>query len=99
MDNRIVFHIFVKEEIQNIESLKNLIKKVTVNHKLLYFTVTPTFSICSEHGYLKGKIKKCPICSKDTEIFSRIVGYLRPVGNWNEGKREEFERRYVYEVG
>ncbi|HPG29781.1 MAG TPA: ribonucleoside triphosphate reductase [bacterium] len=92
-----VFHIFLKEEIPNVEMVKSIIKKVSSAYKLPYFTLTPTFSVCSEHGYFKGKISKCPVCGRDAEIFSRIVGYLRPVSNWNEGKQEEFKNRFVYE--
>jgi anaerobic ribonucleoside-triphosphate reductase len=63
---------------------------------LPYFSITPTFSVCPEHGYIKGKHWNCPDCGKTTEVFSRIVGYFRPISNWNPGKKEEFEKRVEF---
>ncbi len=93
-----VFHMFLKEEAPSIQTVKNLIKKVTASYKLPYFTLTPTFSICSEHGYMRGKVERCPYCNSVMEVFSRVVGYLRPVSNWHEGKQEEFKQRFNYEL-
>jgi len=66
--------------------------------RLPYFTLTPTFSICPSHGYLNGEKEKCPICNAETEIYSRVVGYLRPVKQWNKGKRAEFVKRKTFRV-
>ncbi len=87
------FHAFLGEMIYEPEVVKNIIKKVFSNFRLPYFTLTPTFSICSEHGYLAGEHFKCPQCGEKTEVYSRIVGYLRPVQQWNEGKQEEYKQR------
>ena len=73
--------------------MKNLVRKIAENYKLPYYSLTPTFSICPEHGYLSGEQKECPHCGKRTEIYSRIVGYLRPVQQWNDGKQAEFKLR------
>ncbi|MCX8059393.1 MAG: ribonucleoside triphosphate reductase [Spirochaetes bacterium] len=91
-----VFHIFVGEEISDYQSVKVLIKKVCENYKIPYFSVTPTFSVCPIHGYIRGKVEKCEICGSETEIYSRVVGYYRPVNNWNKGKKEEFFERKTY---
>jgi anaerobic ribonucleoside-triphosphate reductase len=72
------------------------VKKISHNTKLPYFSLTPTFSVCKTHGYIKGEVYKCPTCGEDTEVFSRIVGYYRPVGNWNAGKQEEFRDRLEF---
>ena len=72
------------------EAVKSLIKKVCENFNLPYFTITPTFSICPQHGYTFGEHLTCPICNHKCEVFSRVVGYLRPVDQWNNGKRTEF---------
>jgi ribonucleoside-triphosphate reductase len=70
-----------------------LVKAVTEKFRLPYFTVTPTFSICPTHGYISGEHIQCPLCDQETEIYSRVVGYFRPVKQWNKGKREEFRQR------
>lgn len=93
-----VLHIFLGEEITDIETTKSFVKKVATNFRLPYFTLTPTFSVCPAHGYISGKHKKCNICNNDTEIYSRVVGYLRPVKQWNDGKRTEFRMRKTYKV-
>jgi ribonucleoside-triphosphate reductase len=94
-----VFHMFVGEAISNYESVKNLIKTVVNNYHLPYITLTPTFSICPTHGYLSGNHEYCPKCvvEQKCEVYSRIVGYLRPVSQWNEGKQEEFKERVTFE--
>ncbi|GAG37873.1 unnamed protein product, partial [marine sediment metagenome] len=78
-----VFHTFLGESLNSSNECKLLAKKIATNFKLPYFTMTPTFSICPEHGYLKGQQPKCPRCGKETEVYSRVVGYLRPVKNWH----------------
>ena len=67
------------------------------NTKLPYITATPTYSICQEHGYFSGEIAKCPVCNKKMEIYSRVVGYFKPVSNWNPGKKQEFKERKTYD--
>jgi len=88
-----VFHIFLGESLEDGGNCGNLVRKVATNTRLPYFTLTPTFSICPDHGYLRGKHFKCPTCGRDCEVYSRVVGYYRPVRNWNEGKQEEFRQR------
>lgn len=88
-----VLHIFLGEALEDIEMVKEAVKIITNNYRLPYFTLTPTFSICPEHGYIRGNHEKCPNCRKDTEIYSRVVGYYRPVKSWNKGKQEEFKLR------
>ena len=88
-----VFHIFLGEKLASGQEAKALIKKVVNNFSLPYVSLTPTFSICPEHGYLKGEKKKCPRCGALCETYSRVVGYLRPVSQWNEGKQAEFKMR------
>ncbi|MFC2062278.1 ribonucleoside triphosphate reductase, partial [Elusimicrobiota bacterium] len=91
-----VLHIFTGEKNVSAESCKNLIKKVTQKSTLPYFTFSPTFSICSDHGFVSGEYSKCPQCNKDMEVYSRVVGYYRPVANWNSGKQEEFKERKTF---
>ncbi|MEZ0337932.1 MAG: ribonucleoside triphosphate reductase [Aquificaceae bacterium] len=91
-----VIHFFVGERIDDTEALKSFIKKVCENYRLPYFTITPTFSVCPNHGYLPGQVEACPYCGSKTEVYSRVVGYLRPVHQWNEGKREEFKLRKTF---
>ncbi len=93
-----VLHIYLGEEIRDHHALKELIKRLAHRFRVPYFTVTPTFSICPDHGYIPGKHELCPICAKETEIYSRVVGYLRPVRNWNAGKQEEFRQRLPFRV-
>ncbi len=88
-----VVHFFVGERIEDPSAVKNIVKKICNNYKLPYFSITPTFSICQTHGYLAGEIATCPDCGESCEIYSRIVGYLRPVQQWNRGKSAEFVMR------
>ncbi len=78
--------------------VKKLIKNICDNYRLPYFTITPTFSICPQHGYINGEHQICPECGNQCEIYSRVVGYLRPVSSWNEGKQEEFKLRKTFKV-
>ncbi len=94
-----VFHAFMGEQIDDIGATKNLVKKITSNFQLPYFTFSPTFSICIGHGYLNGLHTQCPKCQEPTEVYSRIVGYLRPVNQWNNGKQSEFFIRKTYDIG
>jgi ribonucleoside-triphosphate reductase len=91
-----VLHSFLGEEIKDYTLVRDLVRKITANFKIPYFTITPTFSICQDHGYLPGEEPICPYCHKETDVYSRVVGYLRPVARWNDGKRKEFELRTPY---
>jgi ribonucleoside-triphosphate reductase len=91
------FHIFLGERLPSWKSAAELVKKVAWNTKLPYFTVTPTFSVCPSHGYLTGEHKKCPVCGTNAEVYSRVVGYLRPVDQWNDGKQAEFGMRKTFD--
>ena len=93
-----VVHIFAGERISNINTMKNLVKKVCNNYKLPYFTFSPTFSTCPNHGYVAGEHFKCPDCGAECEVYSRIVGYIRPVNQWNKGKQMEFQNRTLFEI-
>ncbi len=92
-----VFHIFLGERLHSWKSAAELIKKVAWNSKLPYFTLTPTFSICPTHGYTNGEHKQCPVCGATCEVYSRVVGYLRPVDQWNDGKQAEFNIRKTFD--
>ena len=91
-----VLHGFLGEKVSSGEACAALVKKIAYNFRLPYYTITPTFSICPDHGYLKDEIKTCPKCGKETLIYSRVVGYLRPVQSWNKGKKQEFADRLEY---
>lgn len=91
-----VLHIFLGEKVSDTTVLKSLIKKVATNYRLPYFTITPTFSVCPTHGYLSGEQHQCRDCSQETEIYPRVVGYLRPVKQWNNGKQAEYSQRKPY---
>jgi len=93
-----VFHTFIGERIQEAQAAKVLVKKICDNYHLPYFTFSPTFSVCPNHGYLKGEIAACPQCGDECEIYSRIVGYLRPTKQWNKGKQEEFMMRKAFKL-
>jgi ribonucleoside-triphosphate reductase len=91
-----MFHTFLGERLMNGEAAKRLVKKIAYNTRMPYFSLTPTFSVCKTHGYIKGEHFKCPDCGNEAEVFSRIVGYYRPVQNWNAGKTEEFKFRLEF---
>ncbi len=93
-----VFHIFLGEQVTEIEATKALVKRVTDNYRLPYFTISPTFSVCDSHGYIAGYHETCPYCQRATEVYSRIVGYLRPVNQWNNGKQAEFSIRENFDL-
>ena len=94
-----VFHAFLGEKMPNWQSAATLVRKIAENYRLPYFTLSPTYSVCPDHGYITGEQWKCPICGKPTEVYSRITGYYRPVKNWNAGKTEEFRERKTYDIG
>jgi ribonucleoside-triphosphate reductase len=91
-----VLHVFLGEQVSDIDPIKSLVRKISANYHLPYFTLTPTFSICPSHGYLAGEQVRCPRCQSETEIYSRVVGYLRPVKQWNDGKQAEYRRRKTF---
>lgn len=93
-----VLHLYLGEEIKNRSSAKNLIRKVFTLYKLPYISLTPTFSVCNNHGYISGEHYTCPECGEQAEVWSRVVGYLRPVQNFNTGKREEYQQRKKYQI-
>ena len=93
-----VFHAFLGEKLPSWESAAELVKKIADNYKLPYYTLSPTYSVCSEHGYIAGEHYTCPICGKKAEVYSRITGYYRPIQNWNDGKTQEFKERKVYSM-
>ncbi len=93
-----VFHAFLGEKLPDWKAAANLVRTIAENYRLPYYTMSPTYSICSEHGYLAGEQKICPKCGKVTEVYSRITGYYRPVQNWNEGKLQEYSDRTEYIV-
>ncbi|MGI6085339.1 MAG: ribonucleoside triphosphate reductase [Acetivibrionales bacterium] len=94
-----VQHLYLGESIKEIQVCKNLIKRIFKRYKMPYISITPTFSICNTHGYIQGEHFKCPVCGDETEVWSRVVGYLRPVANYNRGKKEEYftRRKFVLE--
>lgn len=93
-----VVHIFAGERINDINTMKNLVRKICNNYHLPYFTFSPTFSVCPTHGYIKGEHSTCPECGEECEIYSRIVGYIRPVKQWNKGKKAEFGLRKTFDM-
>jgi len=93
-----VFHAFLGEKLPDWKAAANLVKTISDNYKLPYYTLSPTYSICKEHGYLAGEVKECPYCGEKTEVYSRITGYYRPVQNWNDGKLQEYGNRTVYDI-
>ena len=93
-----VFHAFLGEKLPDWKAAAALVKKIADNYKLPYYTLSPTYSICKDHGYLAGEQYVCPICGGKTEVYSRITGYYRPVQNWNDGKSQEFKDRKVYDI-
>lgn len=93
-----VFHAYLGEKLPDWKAAANLVKKIADNYRLPYYTLSPTYSICKNHGYLNGEIYQCPECNTPTEVYSRITGYYRPVQNWNVGKAREFKDRREYEI-
>ena len=93
-----VVHTFIGEAVSDPQAVKAFVRMVCQNYRLPYFTLTPTFSVCEEHGYLSGEVHACPKCGKQTEVYSRVVGYIRPIQQWNEGKQHEFTQRKTYRV-
>ena len=94
-----VFHAFLGEKLPDWKAAANLVRKIAENYKLPYYTMSPTYSVCKDHGYLTGEQYTCPHCGQKTEVYSRITGYYRPVQNWNDGKAQEFKDRKVYDIG
>lgn len=93
-----VLHGFVGEKIDDIDVCKEIVKKIAYNYRIPYYTITPTFSVCPDHGYVAGEHFSCPTCGKECEVYSRVVGYYRPVQCWNKGKQEEFKFRKEYKI-
>jgi len=93
-----VFHAFLGERLNDWKSAANLVKKIAENYKLPYYTLSPIYSICKNHGYINGEVNKCPKCGEETEVYSRITGYYRPVKNWNDGKAQEYKHRKAYDM-
>jgi anaerobic ribonucleoside-triphosphate reductase len=94
----VVFHTYLGESVEDPEAIKTLITKIFTKTKLPFLSITPTFSICSSHGYIRGEFEKCPQCGGITEIYSRVVGYYRKVASWNISKQEEFKNRKVFKI-
>ena len=94
-----VFHAFLGEKLPDWKAAAALVRKIAENYKLPYYTMSPTYSVCKDHGYLAGEQYTCPHCGAKTEVYSRITGYYRPVQNWNDGKAQEFRDRRVYDIG
>ncbi len=93
-----VFHAFLGERCPDWKSAQALVRKIAENYALPYYTLSPTYSVCQDHGYISGEVYECPTCGKKTEVYSRITGYYRPVQNWNDGKSQEFKQRKLYDV-
>ena len=93
-----VFHAFLGEKLPDWQAAAALVRKIAENYKLPYYTMSPTYSVCAEHGYLPGENYICPHCGKEAEVYSRITGYYRPVKNWNDGKSQEFKDRKTYDI-
>ena len=93
-----VFHAFLGEKLPDWKSAANLIRKIAENYRLPYYTLSPTYSVCKNHGYLTGEQFYCPTCGEKTEVYSRITGYYRPIQNWNDGKSQEYKDRKTYDI-
>ncbi len=93
-----VFHAFLGEKMPDWKSAASLVRKIAENYKLPYYTLSPTYSVCVNHGYIAGEHYNCPECGRETEVYSRITGYYRPVKNWNDGKAQEYKSRKVYDI-
>ncbi len=94
-----VFHTFLGQKLPSWKSCMNLVRKIAENYHIPYYTMSPTYSICKDHGYLDGEQAVCPHCGQKTEVYSRITGYYRPIQNWNDGKTEEYKARKEYDIG
>ncbi len=93
-----VFHSFIGEKLPDWKAAASIIRKIAENYRLPYYTLSPTYSVCKEHGYIAGEQYTCPKCGKETEVYSRITGYYRPVKNWNDGKSQEYKERKTYDI-
>ncbi len=93
-----VFHAFLGEKLPDWKAAANLVRKIAENYKLPYYTISPTYSVCKDHGYIAGEHFECPECGGKTEVYSRITGYYRPIQNWNDGKAQEYKHRKFYDV-
>ena len=93
-----VFHAFLGERLSDWKAAANLVRKIAEHYRLPYYTISPTYSVCKNHGYITGEVTKCPKCGEETEVYSRITGYYRPVKNWNDGKAQEYKKRKLYDV-
>ena len=94
-----MFHAFLGEKLPDWKAAATLVRKIAENYKLPYYTLSPTYSVCKDHGYISGEKYVCPICGAKTEVYSRITGYYRPVQNWNDGKTQEYKDRVTYNIG
>ena len=93
-----VFHTFLGQKLPDWQSCMSLVRKIAENFRLPYYTMSPTYSVCKNHGYITGEVYRCPTCGEVTEVYSRITGYYRPIQNWNVGKLEEFKNRQTYNI-
>ena len=93
-----VFHAFLGEKLPDWKSAANLVRKIAENYRLPYYTMSPTYSVCKNHGYITGEVYVCPDCGEKTEVYSRITGYYRPIQNWNDGKTQEYMDRREYDI-
>ena len=93
-----VFHAFLGEKLPDWQAAANLVRKIAENYRLPYYTMSPTYSVCKNHGYISGEVYTCPDCGEPTEVYSRITGYYRPVQNWNDGKAQEYKDRKTYDI-
>ena len=93
-----VFHAFLGERLNDWKSAANLVRKIAENYRLPYYTLSPVYSVCKNHGYINGEVNKCPHCGEEAEVYSRITGYYRPVKNWNDGKTQEYKQRKSYDM-
>jgi len=93
-----VFHAFLGERLSDWKSAANLVRKIAENYRLPYYTLSPIYSVCRNHGYINGEVAKCPKCGDEVEVYSRITGYYRPVKNWNDGKLQEYKHRKSYDM-
>ena len=94
-----VFHAFLGEKLPDWQSCASLVRKIAENYRLPYYSISPTYSVCKNHGYIAGEAFTCPECGEEAEVYSRITGYYRPVKNWNDGKTQEYKDRKVYDIG